>query len=187
MSSRSWTRGATRSSRQSEARVHDAIRQAREFVPGYATGEPVSTGDVRLLAAGVQLAIHRATEEMDAPAVLLPPWNGRYRLIMASWVPPLAARHITLHEIGHVLMGDIDEPTIMIFEGPLPEAEDQCDMFSLLGLLDDVELTQGPEFLETRIRELVPLDDYGWQTYRIPRVAARLGRWSADNSPDSGS
>ena len=41
--------------------------------------------------------------------------------------------------------------------GPLPEAEDIVDLFSLVALLDDEECAQGPEFLETRIRELVPL------------------------------
>ena len=106
--------------------------------------------------------------------MLLPPWNGAYQLIMAPWVSPLVARHVTLHEIGHVLMGDIEEPTVLQFEGPLPEAEDAADLFSLVALLDSEEIAQGPEFVETRIRELVPLDDRGWQVHRIPRLAGKL-------------
>lgn len=129
---------------------------------------------MRLLADAVQLVVHRSSEEMDSPAVLLPPWLGRHRLIMAPWVSPLVARHVTLHEIGHVLMGDIDEPTILAYEGPLPEAEEAADLFSLAALLDAHELEQGPEFIETRIRELVPLDNYGWQTYRVPRLAGKV-------------
>jgi hypothetical protein len=113
---------------------------------------------------------------MDSPAVVLPPFRGRYRLIMAPWVPPLVARHVTLHEVGHVLMGDIEEPTILTWSGPMPEAEDSADLFSLVGLLDDAECAQGPEFVETRIRELVPLDDYGWQTYRVPLLAGQAVR-----------
>lgn len=129
---------------------------------------------MRRLAAAVRLEVHRAADDMDAPAVLLPPWRGTYRLVMAAWVSPLVARHVTLHEIGHILAGDIDEPTILAFDGPLPEAEDVADLFSLVALVDDGECAQGPEFVETRIRELVPLDNYGWQTYRVPRLAGKL-------------
>lgn len=155
-------------------RALDAVHEARRFVPSYGAGVPIATGDVRYLASSVGLEVHRAHEEMDTPAVLMPPWRGRYRLVMASWVSPLVARHVTLHEIGHILTGDIDEPTILAFEGPMPEAEDVADMFSLVALLDGVELDQGPEFLETRIRELVPLDDRGWQVHRVPRLTGKL-------------
>lgn len=153
-----------------------AVERAREFVPDYGAGPPITTGDVRRLADAVDLRIARATEDMDSPAVLYPPWRGFYRLVMAPWVSPLVARHVTLHEIGHVLTGDIDEPTMLTWTGPMPEAEDTADLFSMVALLDDVECEQGPEFAETRIRELVPLDDYGWQTYRVPRLAGQVGR-----------
>lgn len=93
---------------------------------------------------------------------------------MARWVSPQLARHVTLHEVGHILAGDIDEPTILSFDGPMPEGEDVADLFSLLALLDAAELGQGPEYLEQRIRELVPLDNYGWQTYRVPRLAGKV-------------
>lgn len=148
-------------------------------MPGYGAGASIVSGDLRRLADAVRLRIQRATMEMDAPAVLMPPWSGRYQLVIASWVSPLVARHVTLHEIGHILTGDIDEPTILAFTGPLPEAEDIADLFSLVALLDAEEVGQGPEFLETRIRELVPLDNYGWQTYRIPRLAGKLVRLQA--------
>jgi len=122
----------------------------------------------------VHLEVHRSIEDMDAPAVLLPPWRGLYRLIMAPWVSPLLARHVTLHEVAHVIGGDIEEPTIFVFDGPLPEAEEVADLFALLGILDAAELEQGPEYVEARIRELVPLDNYGWQTYRVPRLAGKV-------------
>lgn len=79
-----------------------------------------------------------------------------------------------LHEVGHVLMGDIEEPTYLTFTGPLPESEDLADLFSLVALLDRAEIDHGPEFVEARIREIVPLENYGWQTYRIPRLAGRV-------------
>lgn len=118
--------------------------------------------------------------DMDSPAVLTPPLNGRHHVIVAPWVGPDVLRHIKLHEAGHVLMGDIDEPTYLSWTGPMPASEDLADMFSLIALLDRSDVHQGPEYLEGRIRELVPLDNYGWQTYRVPRLAGRLGqvaRW----------
>ena len=79
-----------------------------------------------------------------------------------------------LHEVGHILTGDIDEPTILTWAGPMPEAEDVADLFSLVALLDDAECEHSPEFVDTRIRELVPFDNYGWQTYRVPRLAGKV-------------
>lgn len=158
------------------SRARTAILAAREIIPDYGSGAPIGTGDVRRLADAVAVRVHRSAMDMDLPAVLTPPWRGSYRLILAPWVPPLVARHVTLHEIGHVLMGDIEEPTVLAWTGPMPEAEDLADLFSLVALLDDVECDQGPEFVEARIRELVPLENYGWQTYRVPRLAPLVGR-----------
>jgi len=145
-------------------------------IPSYGAGEPISTGDVRRLAEATGIRVDRARYPMDHPAVLTPPLRGTHRLVVAPWVNPLVLRHITLHEIGHVLMGDIDEPTYLTWGGPMPEAEDLADLFSLVALVDDFECEQGVAFIETRVRELVPLEDRGWQTYRIPRLAKQVGR-----------
>ena len=145
-------------------------------MPGYGTGPPITTGDVRRLAASVRLQVHRARGEMDSPAVLLPPLNGHPRLVVAHHVRPEVVKHVTLHEIGHVLFGDADELTFMTWGGPLPPNEDWADLFSLVALLDDLELEEGRGYVEARIRDLVPLDDYGWVTYRVPRLAGKVGR-----------
>lgn len=113
---------------------------------------------------------------MDSPAVLTPPINGHYRLVISRDLHPLVVRHITLHEIGHILAGDVDEPTFITWSGPLPPTEDLVDLFSLVALLDEAELGAGREFIETRIRELVPMQDRGWQVHRIPRLARKLAR-----------
>lgn len=156
------------------------VQEARRHVPSYGLAAPIASADVCTLAEAAGLQIHTAAEEMVSPAVLLPPWRGRHQLVLARWVSPLLERYVTLHEIAHVLGGDIDEPTIMAYEGPLPESEEVADLFALLGILDQAELEQGPEFVEQRIRELVPLDNYGWQTYRVPRLAGKVVELKVD-------
>jgi len=75
-----------------------------------------------------------------------------------------------------VATGDADEPTELQFTGPLPEAEEVADLFALLGILDETDTDHGPEWVEHRIRELVPLDDRGWQVHRIPRLSVKVCR-----------
>lgn len=148
---------------------------ARRFVPDYGRGTPISTGDMRRLTHGVSLQVHRARGEMDIPAVLLPPISGRYRLVIDAHLRPELVRHITLHEIGHILTGDIDEPTFLTWSGPMPEAEDVADLFSLVALLDEDEPIGDELFLVERILALVPLDVRGWASSRVPRLAQKIG------------
>lgn len=154
----------------------DAVARARAVVPGYGSGTPVTTGDVRRLVAAVGLEIDRAVLDMDSPAMLLPPIFGRPQLILAPNLHPAAVRHITLHEVAHVLLGDVEELTFMTWSGPLPPSEDWADLFSLVALLDDEEVTGDGVELETRILELVPLDVPGWAGRRVPRLAGKLPR-----------
>lgn len=111
---------------------------------------------------------------ISIPADVWPPINGVVHLFVSRDVGPQLLRYIKLHEIGHRLAGDLEEPTMFVFDGPLPEAEEVADLFAVVGILDRAEIGQGPEYVESRIRELVPLDNYGWQTYRIPRLAGRV-------------
>ncbi len=154
----------------------NAVARAREIVPGYGSGAPITTGDVRRLVAAVGLEVDRAVLEMDSPAMLLPPIFGHQQLILAPHLHPAAVKHITLHEVGHVLMGDSEELTFMTWEGPLPPCEDWADLFSLVALLDELEMAEDAEALEQRILELVPLDVRGWASSRVPRLAGKVGR-----------
>lgn len=151
------------------------MKEARRYVPEYGAGSPIATGDVRRLAGAVQLQIHRARGPMDIPAVLLPPISGRYRLVIDVHLRPEVVRHITLHEIGHILSGDIDEPTFLTWTGPMPEAEDVADLFALIAQLDEAEVSDDPAAIETRILELVPLEVPGWAGRRVPRLAGKIG------------
>lgn len=152
------------------------MKRARAVVPEYGLGAPVTTGDVRRLADAVGLEVDRAVLPMDSPAMLIPMVRGHYHLILKPDVHPAAVKHITLHEVAHVLMGDADELTYMIWEGPLPPQEDWADLFSLAGLMDDEEVAESTAAIESRILELVPLEARGWASSRVPRLAGKIGR-----------
>lgn len=156
-----------------ERRVLGAIETARLAVPGYAV-RPVRSAEVRDLARAFNLDVFRVAT--DIAAVLLPPIGGLYRLAIQEGLGPDVVRHITLHELGHILCGDAIEPTILHFTGPLPEAEEVADLFSLAALIDDAECGQGAGYVESLIRRRVPLDNYGWQKYRIPELAPKVVR-----------
>lgn len=156
-----------------ERRVLGAIETARLAVPDYGS-RPVRSREVEHLAAAFNLDVFPV--ETDIAAVLLPPVAGQYRLAIQADLGPDVVRHITLHEIGHILCGDAMEPTILRFTGPLPEAEEVADLFSLAALIDPVECEGGTDYVESLIRERVPLDNYGWQKYRIPELAPKVVR-----------
>lgn len=149
-----------------------AVSAAREFVPSYAESHPVRAAEVDVLLRACSMKVLRA--DIQIPADTWPPLDGVVHVFVDHGVGPLLLRYIKLHEIGHQFAGDLDEPTMFVFDGPLPEAEEVADLFALLGVLDAAEVEHGPEFVETRIRELVPLDNYGWQTFRVPRLAGKL-------------
>jgi hypothetical protein len=158
-----------------EKRVLAAVRMARMAVPSYGRGRAVTRAEAAALMRLFNVDVLRG-DLVDVPALLTPPVHGRFRLILDHRVGPDVARFIELHEVGHVATGDADEPTVLQFTGPLPEAEEVADLFALLGVLDELDTDQGPAWVEQRIRELVPLDDRGWQVHRIPRLAAKVCR-----------
>ena len=159
---------------KTEKRTLGAIGTARLAVPDYARGNGIRGGQVERLTAVFNLRIHRATSEL--PAVLTPPIAGKYRLYLGSTLTRQAERFVVLHELGHVLAGDADEPTVLQFNGPLPQAEEVADLFALTGLVRREDCVEGTEWLQERIRELAPIDDPGWQVHRIARLAPRLIR-----------
>lgn len=117
-----------------------------------------------------------ARVDMEDVAILSPPYAGRYRLSIQSGLPRSAVKYVKLHEACHVVSGDIDEPTFMHFDGPMPMAEDAADLVALLGIVDPAHDDEGADWIEQQIRCLVPLDDRGWQVHRIPRLARKLPR-----------
>lgn len=157
-----------------------AIEWARTIVPEYARALPVTDRQIDRLAAAANLSVH--TDDFSVPAILTFPFGegGRlhYRLGLAQHLPIGVRRYITLHETQHIRAEDIGEdgPVVMHFREPLPVCEPTSDLFALLGLIDVVDVAQGVEWVEKRIRELVPLDDRGWQTYRIQDLAPRVIR-----------
>lgn len=157
-----------------ERRVLDAIRYARMMIPAYATGGRVRYREIERVLEFNHVRVHR--DNFETPAFLTPKWEGFHRLYIASWLPRSVVEYIELHECGHVLAGDADEPTVLQFTGPLPEAEEVADLFALSGIIDAAEAEQGSEYVEALIRQRVPLDDRGWQKYRIPDLAPKVVR-----------
>lgn len=157
-----------------ERRAVGLVAEARLAVGDYGA-RPVLDREIEHLLEVFNVGY--AVGDMEGlPAMLLPPIAGEYRIAIDRGVPRIARRYILLHELGHVLAGEADEPMKMIFTGPLPESEDVCDLFALLGIVPTADIEEGGEWLESRIRELVPLDDRGWQVHRIPRLAGKLPR-----------
>lgn len=157
-----------------ERRAIGLVAKARLVIGDYGT-RPLADLEIERVLEVFSVAY--AVGDMEGlPAMLLPPIAGEYRIAIDHFVPRRARRYILLHELAHVLAGEADEPTKMIFTGPLPESEDVCDLFALLGIVPAADIEEGGGWLERRIRELVPLDDRGWQVHRIPRLAGRLPR-----------
>lgn len=156
-----------------ERRVLGLVETARLALPLYGT-HPLRDDEVRHLAAFCRLEVVRT--ELTVPAILGPPFGGMYMCFVNVGLPPPVFRYVLLHECGHIMSGDIEDPTTMIHTDPLPESEDICDLFALLGIVPTVDIEESGDWLEKRIRRLVPLEDYGWQKYRIPRLAKKLPR-----------
>lgn len=133
----------------------------------------MSSRHIERLLRAFGMIVLRA-DMVDIPAATWPETNGVTKVFLDAGVGPGLARYIKLHELGHRIAGDTSEPIYFVFNGPLPEAEPVADLFALLGVLDEVDTDQGPEWTEARIRELVPLDDRGWQQFRIPWLAPEV-------------
>lgn len=151
----------------------DAIKYARMMIPDYGTGRRPLGVEIDLLLEFGRIRIRRVHME-DLAYLTHPLHDGYRRLYMTRYLPYEAAIYIELHECGHSLAGDADEPTILHFQGPLPEAEEVADLFALSAILADQDCAHGPEWAESRIRQLVPLEDRGWQTYRVPQLAPKI-------------
>jgi hypothetical protein len=151
------------------------VREARRFVPGFGEGRAVSARQIDRLLRAHSMRVLRS-DLADLPAVAWPEIRGVVKVFIDLGVGPAVARYVKLHELGHRIAGDVSEPTIFRFTGPLPEAEPVADIFALLGLLDEADTDQGPEWTERRIRDLVPLDDRGWQQHRVPWLAPEVCR-----------
>lgn len=165
-----------------ERRVLDAIGFARAICPGYARGErPAARDDLERLARylNVQIRITR----LDQPTILLPPIAGRYRLLIDEAVHWGTRDYVVRHELGHVLAGDADEPTILQFAGPLPEAEDVADLFAFADLITNGDCEQGEGWVRERIESLVVVDYGPWYhrpaelAPQIIRLRERIDHW----------
>lgn len=157
-----------------ERRALGLVGEARLAIGDYGA-RVVADAEIEELL-GVFNATYAIGDMGGMPAILFPPILGKYRIAIDAAAPRAARRYILLHELGHILAGEGDEPMEMRFSGPLPESEDVCDLFSLVGIVDEAHILEGGEWLEQQIRQAVPIDDYGWQTYRIPRLAKKLPR-----------
>ncbi len=154
-----------------ERRVLGLVGEARLAVGSYGQ-RPVIDQELNLLTRVFNIECGSAP--LSVPAMLLPPVEGKFQVIFQEGLGRAVRRYITLHELGHVLAGEAEEPMQMVFEGPLPDNEDVADLFALLGIIDPVHDQEGPEWIEQQIRQAVPLDDRGWQVHRIPRLSRKL-------------
>ena len=151
------------------------VGRAREVVADYGRAGSVSSRQIERLLRAHTMKVLRA-DMVDVPAVAWPEIRGVVHVFLDESVGPALARYIKLHELGHRIAGDVSEPIIFQFTGPLPEAEPVADLFALLGILDEAVTDQGPEWTEATIREAVPLQDRGWQLHRIPWLAPEVCR-----------
>lgn len=149
------------------------MQSFRLFVPLYGA-RPATDEEIGLLLSGFNVKLTRPP--MDDVAILSPPFRGFYRLSIQDGLHRDIVRYVKLHEVTHVVSADIEEPTYMRHDGPLPMSEDAADLTALLGIIPTADIEEGGEWLEDKIRQLVPLEDYGWQKYRIPRLAKKLPR-----------
>lgn len=142
-------------------------------MPNYGSGKPILSSSIDRLLASATMKVLRA-DLIDIPVHAWPRMQGIVRVFVAENVGPLLLRYIKLHEYAHVVAGELEEPERARFTEPLPEQEPVADLFALLGIMDEAETDQGALYVEHRIRELVPLDDLGWQRFRIPWLAPEV-------------
>lgn len=166
-----------------ERGVLSAIETARLAVPRYGWGGAITSAEVHKVAAVFNLDVFRADPDVygvgiSAPAMLTAPFGDppQHQLALRHDLPRAVENWIILHECAHVIRGDVAEPTIMQFTGTYPEWEYSCDVFAAAGLMDAVHMEEGAEWVEAKLRELVPIDDYAWQKYRIPELAPKVVR-----------
>lgn len=133
----------------------------------------MTSAEIDRLLAAFSVRVLRA-DLLDIPAMAWPEIQGVTKVFVDRGLGPSLVRFIKLHELGHRIAGDTSEPIIFAFTGPLPEAEPVADIFALLGVLDEAETEQGAVYVEQRIREIVPLDDIGWQRFRVPWLAPEV-------------
>lgn len=157
-----------------ERRALAAIQTARMMIPDYGTGRRPKGQEIDRLLAYSRIETIRTQQR--TPAVLTPPFDGTRILFLSRVLPYQAAIYIELHECGHAIAGDADEPTILHFQGPIPEAEDVADLFALSAIISDADCEMGAEHVERRIRELAPIQDRGWEQYRVAALTPRIMR-----------
>lgn len=159
---------------QVERRVLDAIDFARRVCPSYANGtRPARSDEIERLCRYLNVQVRIGP--MDHPCILMPPIGGKYQLLLDEALHWGTRDYVIRHELGHLLAGDADEPTLFHFTGPLPEAEDVADLFAFADLLPDADLEQGRGWVETRMRDIVTVA-YEPFYLRLPRLAPRAIR-----------
>jgi hypothetical protein len=150
------------------------------MIPDYGRGRRPTRDEIDQLLEFGRIRVRRV--DMPDIAYLSHPLHDSYRrLYLSRHLPHEAAIYIELHECGHSLAGDADEPTMLHFAGPLPEAEEVADLFALTGIIthQDCEIadaTLGAEYIEAVIRQRAPIDDRGWQVYRVKELAPKVMR-----------
>lgn len=160
-----------------ERRVIHALDSARQYLPTYANGgNPVSTRELDDLLEDCRIKV--STREVGVPTLLLPPMLGRYRLLIDPTVNRKTRDgYLKRHELGHVLAGDIDEPTAFQFNDHLPDAEMVADLFAFADLFSAADLEVGLAgvawLTELKMEKMVEWKDNDWHL-RVPRTAEAL-------------
>lgn len=151
-------------------RVLRLIEKARSVVADYAEGHNSDSrrkANELLEAHGVK--VNQA--DLSVPSILAPGIAGSRRLTLSSRLSHSGKTYILLHEAGHVLAGDADEPAQLHFQGALPEGETVADLFALSEIINPVEAEGGEELVRGLIYKRVDIDDRGWKRYRVKRLA----------------
>lgn len=112
------------------------IEAARGVVEWYAGDfSPIRTDQVSALLVGVGAHLNIFPFESDAIAFTIPAVNGVHPIYVDRYAARVDRQFAIRHELGHVLAGDVDEPTFLSEEGYMCYSERVADLFALADLI----------------------------------------------------
>lgn len=158
------------------AAVARLIQNAREKVPWYAGPQaPLRTDQISdLLGAFKCVLVVHPLDERDA-GMALPRLLGLCPII----VPPDTARTERMfsirHELGHVIAGELDEPTYLTSDDAKSFSERMCDLFAF------ADLIPGWLFRDFRRMELTP-DEANAELHRA--ILEMVPDWPEERAAD---
>lgn len=155
------------------------VVRARSVVPHYAEGAISMVDTDALLAAfevnHIPMCMADKCRGCDCvPAILTARICGQFQLIACQRHPRSSRQFVKLHELAHVIMGDVDEPTVIQFTGPVPWTEYVCDMFAAVGTTTPDERDLPAVDMEALFHERYAIPHESWHSHRVPELARNI-------------